>query len=166
MRQDRPTSAGNPANKTTIAADAAIVLGIASTAMPFARTAEAEAERWLRILRLHGDAGAALQAIGVGEGRLDDSSPDLDLPLAGTTDAQIGFSGGSGKADPVARVVDEAVQIARRRGCAGVATTDLLLAVMCVYGEDFERVLAAHGGDRDELLQRLGVVLAVSEICG
>jgi hypothetical protein len=147
-----------------VAPDAAIALGIASTAMPFARTAEAEAERWLRILRLRGDAGAALQAVGVSEGRLDDSSPDLDTAAAPAASA--GSSQASGQGDPVARVIDEAVAIAGRRGCAGVATTDLLLAVMCVYGEDFDRVLAAHGSDRDELLQRLDVALPVSEICG
>lgn len=139
-----------------IAPDAAIVLGIASTAMPFARTAEAEAERWLRILRLHGEAGAALQAIGVSEGRLDESSPDLDLAPHDTSE----------RADPVARVIDEAVEIATRRGAAGVATTDLLLAVMCVYGEDFDHVLAAHGSEHDELVKRLGATLPVSEICG
>ena len=55
---------------SALAPDAAIVLGIASTAMPFARTPEAEAERWLRVLRLHGEAGAALQALGVSEGTL------------------------------------------------------------------------------------------------
>lgn len=141
---------------TAVAPDAAIVLGIASTAMPFARTAEAEAERWLRILRLHGEAGAALQAIGVSEGRLDESSPDLDHAPAGAASERV---------DPVSRVIDEAVEIAARRGAAGVATTDLLLAVMCVYGEDFDRVLEAHGADRDELVQRLGVTLPVSEIC-
>ena len=53
-----------------IAPDAAMVLGIAATAMPFARTPEAEAERWLRVLRLHGEVGAALQALGVSEGPL------------------------------------------------------------------------------------------------
>ena len=51
-----------------LAPDAAIVLGIASTAMPFARTPGDAAERWLRVLRLHGEVGAALQALGVSEG--------------------------------------------------------------------------------------------------
>ena len=39
----------------TLAPDAAIVLGIAATAMPFARTPDEELERWLRLLRLHGE---------------------------------------------------------------------------------------------------------------
>ena len=47
--------------------DAEMVLGIAATAIPFARSAEAEAERWLRVLRLHGEVGVALQALGVSE---------------------------------------------------------------------------------------------------
>ena len=51
----------------TLAPDAAMVLGIAATAIPFARTPEDEAERWLRLLRLHGEVGAVLQAIGVSE---------------------------------------------------------------------------------------------------
>ena len=55
-----------------LAPDAAIALGIASTAMPFARTPDDEVERWLRVLRLHGQVGIALQAIGVSE-----------VPLAG-----------------------------------------------------------------------------------
>ena len=38
----------------------------------------------------------------------------------------------------------------------GVATTDVLLAVMDVYGESFDRVLLAHGTDRDEVIARLG----------
>ena len=54
----------------TLAPDAAMVLGIAATAIPFARTPEDEAERWLRILRLHGEVGAALQALGVSEDSL------------------------------------------------------------------------------------------------
>ena len=148
-------------SEATLAPEAAMALGFASTAMPFARTAEAEVERWLRILRMHGEAGAALQAIGVSEGRLVEPSPDL-VSTAGAERVEASDE----RADPIARVSDEAVEIAARRGSAGVATTDLLLAVMCVYGEDFDRVLAAPGSDRDELFSRLGVTRSPSEICG
>jgi hypothetical protein len=141
----------------TVAPDAAVALGIASTAMPFARTSEDEAERWLRILRLHGEAGAALQGLGVSEARLDEPANQAGSAHAVALDAR--------PADPVEAVVDEAVRIADRRGCPGVATTDLLLAVMCVYGEAFDSVLQAHGSDRDELVQRLGVGLDARAIC-
>ena len=50
--------------------DAALVVALAGTAMPFAHSAEDEAERWLRALRLHGQVGVALQALGVGESPL------------------------------------------------------------------------------------------------
>ena len=50
--------------KPMLAPDAAMVLGIAATAIPFARTPEEEVERWLRLLRLHGEVGAVLQALG------------------------------------------------------------------------------------------------------
>lgn len=145
---------GSPA---AVAPDAAIALGIAATAMPFARTPEAESERWLRILRAHGEAGAALQALGVSEGRLGE--PDRDAELEHPQQSADRRSAVSPIAQPpaqVERVIEEAVEIARRRGHSGVATTDLLLAVMYVYGEDFDRVLQAHGADRDELFRRLG----------
>ena len=38
---------------------------------------------------------------------------------------------------------------------SAIATTDVLMAVMHVYGEDFDRVLQVHGTDREELLQKL-----------
>ena len=34
------------------------MVALAGTAMPFAHSAEDEAERWLRALRLHGQVGA------------------------------------------------------------------------------------------------------------
>lgn len=131
-----------------LAPDAAIVVGIASTALPFACTPEDAAERWLRVLRLHGQAGAALQALGVSEGPLRTSA-----------------AGERGRASPaaaddrdaLARVLENAVARAERRGAPGVATSDVLMAVMDVYGENFERVLRAHGTDRDEVIERLGV---------
>jgi len=131
-----------------LAPDAAMVLGIASTAMPFARTPEAEAERWLRILRLNGEVGMALQALGVGEGSLQAPGEGADRGRAGSVDDR----------DVVAQVTEDAVQIAGRRGATGVTTTDVLMAVMHVYGADFERVLQAHGTDRDEVIERLGAM--------
>ena len=131
----------------TLAPDAAMVLGIASTAMPFARNREAEAERWLRLLRLHGEVGIALQALGVSE-------TPLPLPAAGY-DADRPGEHPAGELDAVDAVTEQTVRIASERGANGVATTDVLMAVMYVYGEDFDRVLRAHGTDRDEVLERL-----------
>lgn len=130
-----------------LAPDAVIVLGIASTAMPFARTPEAEAERWLRVLRVHGEAGIALQALGVSEGSLQ--APGEGTDRERTTPDRVGDR------DVVAQVTEEAVRIASRRGATGVATTDVLMAVMHVYGADFDRVLRAHGTDCDEVIERL-----------
>ena len=134
-----------------LAPDAAIVLGIASTALPFACTPREAAERWLRVLRMHGEAGAALQALGVSEGPLRASDEDERewAPSAGADDRYA-----------VARVLEHAAGHADRRGAAGVATSDVLIAVMDVYGADFERVLRAHGTDRDEVIERLGAVAA------
>lgn len=134
----------------TLAPDAAIVLGIASTALPFACTPEDAAERWLRVLRLHGQAGAALQALGVSEGSLRRPAQDERewAPAA------------EGDRDAIARVLEHAAGHADRRGAAGVATPDVLMAVMDVYGADFERVLRAHGTDRDEVIEQLGAVAA------
>jgi len=130
-----------------LAPDAAMVLGIASTAMPFARTREDEAERWLRLLRLHGEVGIALQSLGVSE-------MALALPASGADPTA--HSGDTAAPDAVASVTEHTVRIAGERGAHGVATTDVLMAVMHVYGEDFDRVLHAHGTDRDEVLARIG----------
>jgi hypothetical protein len=127
--------------------DAAIALGIASTAMRFARTPEAQAERWLRVLRLHGEAGLALQALGVGEGRLRTPALPSDFKQAGATRGD--------DRDVVGEVIAHARRIADSRGAADFATKDVLLAVMQVYGTYFDRVLNAYGTDRCELTERL-----------
>jgi hypothetical protein len=132
-----------------VAPDAAMVLGIASTAMPFAGTTHAEVERWLRLLRLHGQVGNALQAIGVSEGALGDNRARA---AHGQPDASTHKD-----RDAVARVAEQAVRIAGERGTMVLGTADVLLGVMDVYGEDFDRVLQAHGTDRDEVLERLGL---------
>jgi hypothetical protein len=139
----------------TLAPDAAMVLGIASTALPFARTPDAEAERWLRVLRLHGRVGVALQALGVSE---DSLAPEEDQAADGPRE-----SGEPPRHDAVTRIAADAAGIARRRGAPGVATTDLLMAVMRVYGPAFDRVLRAHGTDRPEVLARLGVEMPAAD---
>jgi hypothetical protein len=158
---------GGPA----LAPDAAMVLGIASTAMPFACDREAEAERWLRLLRLHGEVGIALQALGVSEMAMplpgDEPEGERherggqheagDQHEAGERHEGERHEAGRGSdVDPVEAVTEHTVRIARERGAHGVATTDVLMAVMHVYGEEFDRVLRSHGTDREELLERLG----------
>jgi hypothetical protein len=120
--------------------DAALVLGMASTAIPFARSREAEAERWLRILRLHGEAGVALQALGVSEAPLEGvvAHDEVDEP--------------EGSGDIVVRVGDAAALAA--------GTVDVLVAVIDVYGSEFNHVLRAHGTDRDEVLERIELLAA------
>jgi hypothetical protein len=140
-----------------LAPDAAIALGIASTALPFAGDQHAASECWLRILRLHGDAGVALQSLGVGE-------DVIETPTANVDDQDLAASDGhdlaASDSPTIAEVADEAARIASARGADGIATTDLLLAVIEAYGLDFERALEAHGTDRAEVRERLCAQLA------
>ena len=126
-----------------LAPDAAMALGIAATAMPFARGRCDGVLRWLRILRLYGDSGVALQALGLGEAQLD-GAPECER---GSLDDAC--------QDIVAEVAQQACRISMDRGAAVVTTSDLLLAVMLVYGADFDRVLATYGIDREEVAGRV-----------
>lgn len=168
---------------TAIAPDAAFALGIAATAMPFARSPEDEAERWLRVLRLQGQSGIALQALGVSDGPLQGGGGEA---AGGVGRGTGGASGAAGRvetaagdpagvaagstepappdADPagserdvVAEVTAHAAAIADRRGAGGVGTRDLLAAVIELYGVHFDRVLRAHGTDSGEVLERIAV---------
>ncbi len=131
-----------------LAPDAAMVLGIAATAIPFARTPEEEAERWLRILRLHGEVGVALQALGVSEDSLRAGRELVDSE-------RFSQAINPEHRDVIALVTEAAVGEALGRGAGGVGTIDVLMGVMQVYGTVFERALRAHGTDADEVLQRL-----------
>jgi anti-sigma B factor antagonist len=127
-----------------LTADAALMLGIASTAMPFAQSAEDQAERWLRALRNHGESGAILASLGLSEAALEETDEDHgeDAFAAGDPDA-------------VATVTSAASQIAAQRGVAKLGTTEVLQAVVDVYGATFYRVLSAHGVDPAELKSRM-----------
>jgi anti-sigma B factor antagonist len=135
---------GAAAVAPALSPDAALVLGLASTAIPFADSRAAEAERWLRVLRLHGDAGRTLSALGLGESRLEDLVPG---PADEELDAE--------QRDAVGLVAEWATRIAGERCSSTVGTIDLLAGVMAVYGGGFDRVLRAHGADPDELLERV-----------
>lgn len=138
-------SESDAAETPPLTADAALLLGIAATAMPFAQSPEEQAERWLRALRRHGEAGAVLASLGVLEAAVSRVERDRDAASLRSDDA-----------DAVTIVTEHAGHVARERGAAKVATTDVLLAVIHVYGETFEWVLAAHGVDVGELRARLG----------
>ena len=124
--------------------DAAIVLGLAGTAMSFAHSREDEAERWLRVLRMHGRVGESLQALGVPEAPLmtyarPAPSPDVAPSSGNTVDA----------------ICRRAVQMATARSADRVGTLDILFAVLATYGGAFDRALYVRGTSRDELLERL-----------
>lgn len=130
---------------TPLSQDAALVVALAGTAMPFAHSAEDEAERWLRALRLHGQVGVSLQALGVGE-----------APLMTGSEAE---EDGPGTPPMGADVLDEVTRRARdfaaAREAETVGTADLLFAVFDVYGKLFDRVLYLRGTSREELVERL-----------
>lgn len=123
--------------------DAAITLGLAGTSILHARDEHDAAERWVRVLRLYGLVGAAMQALGVGEAPLETPSvkPELrrkpqDVP---------------GAEEVTARSRDMALQ----RGAPAVGTIDILFACFDLYGSAFDRALYVRGTSRDELLERL-----------
>ncbi len=126
--------------------DAALVVALAGTAMPFAHSAEDEAERWLRALRLHGQVGSALQALGVGE-----------APLMTGTEHEHSQGHGTPTLGPdvLEEVTRRANELARAREAGTVGTPDLLFAVLDVYGKLMDRALYLRGTSREELAERL-----------
>src|SRR3954462_2052956 len=101
--------------------DAALVVALAGTAMPFAHSAEDEAERWLRALRLHGQVGSALQALGVGE------APLMTGSEPNNHDEQPPNALGRGAVDEVTK---RAAAMADSREADTVGTADVLFAVL------------------------------------
>jgi hypothetical protein len=125
--------------------DAAIVLGLAGTAMGFAHSREDEAERWLRALRIHGRVGEGLQALGVPEAPLMTYARPAPSPTAAPP-------AGDDTVDVICR---RAVRMATARAADRVGTIDVLFAVLATYGAAFDRALYIRGTSRDELLERL-----------
>jgi hypothetical protein len=125
--------------------DAAIVLGLAGTAMSFAHSREDEAERWLRVLRMHGRVGEVLQALGVPEAPLMTYARPAPSRDVVPTHSE----------DPVDAICRRAVRLASARAADRVGTLDVLFAVLATYGQSFDRALYIRGTSREELLERL-----------
>ncbi len=129
--------------------DAALVTALAGTAMAFSHCAEDEAERWLRALRLHGQVGSALQALGVGEAPLEGSAADVcEEPSSAPPLGQPALD----------RAVIEAERRALERHAEAVGTADLLLALLDVYGDPMDHALELRGATRDEVIERLAAM--------
>ena len=126
--------------------DAAIVLALAGTAVPFASTPEAEAERWLRILRLHGQIGSAMQALGIGEAPLESPAEPKSIRLL--RPRPLGE-------DIIEIVADRATRLALARDAELICTVDVFFALTEIYGWTLDRALYLRGATRDELIERL-----------
>jgi hypothetical protein len=119
-----------------------IALELAETTVPYARSRQGEAERWLRVLRRLERTGDALGELGVPDG-----------PLESPAEARIAY-----ESDPTVAledVADRAEMYARARGGKVVGTIDLLFAVLGTYGTDFSRALYRAGVPRELLLDHL-----------
>ena len=110
------------------------VLGLAGTALPFAESVDDEVERWLRPLRLYGEAGASLRARGVGEAQVAGAA--TSPPQAAEHSPQ----------ETLSLVTASASALAAGRGATTVGTRDILEAVRRHYGDAFDRVVARHSG--------------------
>jgi len=101
--------------------DAALVLGLAQTALPFAESYADEARCWQRIL-LPADDAAEI------DDRLQVEAPAPDA---------------TGYGPRLDRVLAHAAHMARDRGASAIRSGDLLRGVVSVYGDAFEDPAAA-----------------------
>jgi hypothetical protein len=137
-------------HRIPLSEDAALVTALAGTAMAFSHCAEDEAERWLRALRLHGQVGCALQALGVGEAplRSESSGEMCEEPAASPPLGEPALD----------RTVREAERRAVQRRAEAIGTADLLLALLDVYGDPMDHALEVRGATRDEVIERLAAM--------
>ncbi len=128
-----------------LSGDAALVVGLAATAMPFAHTAEDQAESWLRTLRLHGDVGSALASLGMSEEQLVARA----LPASECVGTPVPDG------DVMERVVRSAMEFTIARGGQRTGTGDLLFALFDTYGRTLDRALFMHGITRSQVFDAL-----------
>jgi hypothetical protein len=117
---------------------AKLAVGLAAVALPFARSHAEEAERWLRILRMNGLVGQAMQALGV---------PEHPIVVEAAASAAEPCQAGS-----FDTVTASARARAHERDAEAITTEDLLFGVRMAYGEAFEHALAIRATSSEELL--------------
>jgi anti-anti-sigma factor len=142
---------GSPPAPWELSQDATTVVGIVSTALPFATTPLDQAERWLKALCRNGDAGFVLEAAGIGDRHADPSASSSSAADSPRLPPGV---------DPIDAVTAHAKALAGFRGDTTTRTTDLLQAVRDVYGRVFEEVLRRHVAEPGDVLQRLDHLLA------
>jgi hypothetical protein len=102
-------------------------------------------------MRLHGQVGSTLQALGVGEAPLMTGSEHEHSEGHGTPNLG---------PDVLDDVTGRATDFAAARDGDTVGTTDILFAVLDVYGKLFDRALYLRGTSREELVERLTAAAA------
>jgi len=143
-----------PPRRLTGAAE--MVVGLATTALPFARNREEEAERWLRLFRRHGNVSAALQELGIGEQPLAAACERTGDPDGPGLAAQQRQRLERREAELTVRAVAaQATRRAGERGSATVTTADLLLGSLDHYGRPFEQLLERYGTSREQVVERV-----------
>ena len=123
--------------------DAALTLGLAGTSILHARDDHDAAERWVRVLRLYGVVGAAMQALGVDETPIDTAAAPPEQRHK------------PDKVPGAEEVTARSRDMALHRGAPAVGTIDVLFACFDLYGSAFDRALYVRGTSRDELLERI-----------
>ena len=131
---------------------AVTVIGLAGTAVAYATSTDQEVERWFRPLCLYGEAGFVLQALGLAEECPEETAQRRSANEDQAPDSRSGLADAEAR---VAAVLTCASEFAAQREAPAIGTVDLLLGVMRVYGQDFDRALELRGSDRVELLEGL-----------
>jgi hypothetical protein len=134
------TTAGQTGTATRYCDAAMMAVGLAGTALPFASTHAEEVERWLRILRVSGAVGTAMQALGMPE------EPLMSGVERSSADRLV---------DPLKAVLLAAEDSARERQAEAIDTLDLLKGVKAAYGRALDHALAVRGTSFTEVVERL-----------
>jgi hypothetical protein len=118
---------------------AKLSVALAATALPFVRSRGDEAERWLRILRVNGVAGNAMQALGVPEQplRTSELAPDREPSVPESLES----------------VIAAAADHCHGHQRSAITTEDLFVGVLATFDSAFEHALAIRGTTAAEVLE-------------